>query len=455
MEKTKFYQELVKPYQEEMMKTLKEFIAIDSVYDENTRDEANPFGKGVSKALQYIENLAKKDGFIVHNYDNMVVEILTNELEPNVTIMAHADVVPTGTGWPQDPFELTEKGDFLYARGVADDKGPLLSCYYGLKALRDNNLLGNYQVRFLVGGNEERGSACMEHYFQTLKKKQPTYGFSPDSAYPLTYAEKGIIGFIVRKDIDLPEVISIKGGVASNSVIEKCEVLMKEDLNFVAYLNNNDVDFSYLARGDKMILTFNGLAAHGSVPWMGKNAAMEAVKELGNYYKNADLQLLYKLYSPLRGEGVNAAAHSEDMGDNSLNVGLFSLENGKLEMVVNYRHIEKVTAEQMINNVKEASKPFDVEVAGVSPLLYFPKDHPLIKTLLKVYQEETGDLETQIIASGGGTYAKEADNIVAFGMEYPGHDPKMHGVNENTKKSYLFESMGIFAHAIIELGKLI
>ena len=455
MEKTKFYQELVKPYQEEMMKSLKEFIAIDSVYDEDTRDEANPFGKGVSKALQYVADLAKKDGFIVHNYDNMVVEILTNELGPNVTIMAHADVVPTGTGWPQDPFELTENGDFLYARGVADDKGPLLSAYYGLKALRDNNLLGNYQVRFLVGGNEERGSACMEHYFHTLKKKQPTYGFSPDSAYPLTYAEKGIGGFIVRKNINLPEVISMKGGVASNSVIEKCEVLMKEDLNFISYLSNNDVDFSYLVKEDGMLLTFNGLAAHGSVPWMGKNAAMIAVKYLGEYYKNADLQLLYKLYSPLRGEGVNAAAHSEDMGDNSLNVGLFSLENGKLEMVVNFRHVETVTSEQMMKNIIEASKPFEVINCGFSPVLYYPKDHPLIKTLLRVYQEETGDLETEIIASGGGTYAKEADNIVAFGMEYPGHDPKMHGVNENTKKSYLFESMGIFAHAIIELGKLI
>ena len=455
MEKTKFYQELVKPYQDEMMKSLKEFIAIDSVYDENTKDETNPFGKGVSKALQYIENLAKKDGFIVHNYDNMVVEILTNELEPNVTIMAHADVVPVGTGWPQDPFTLTEKGDFLYARGVADDKGPLLSAYYGLKALRDNNLLGNYQVRFLVGGNEERGSACMEHYFKTLKKKQPTYGFSPDSAYPLTYAEKGIGSFLVKKDINLPEVVSMKGGVASNSVIEKCEVLMKEDLNFVAYLNDHDVDYSYLARGEMMLLTFNGLAAHGSVPWMGKNAAMEAVKQLGDYYQNADLQLLYKLYSPLRGEGVNAAAHSEDMGDNSLNVGLFSLENGKLEMVVNFRHVETVISEQMMNNIIAASKPFEVIDCGFSPVLYYPKDHPLIKTLLRVYQEETGDLKTPIIASGGGTYAKEADNIVAFGMEYPGHDPKMHGVNENTKKAYLFESMGIFAHAIIELGKLI
>ena len=449
------YQELVKPYQEEMMKSLKEFIAIDSVYDEKTVSKENPFGQGVTNALKYIENLARKDGFIVKNYDNMVVEILTNELEPNVTVMAHADVVPTGTGWPQDPFELTEKGDFLYARGVADDKGPLLSAYYGLKALRDNNLLGNYQVRFLVGGNEERGSACMEHYFHTLKKKQPTYGFSPDSAYPLTYAEKGIGGFIVRKAIDLPEVISMKGGVASNSVIEKCEVKMKEDLDFIAYLNNNDVDFSYLVKENEMVLTFNGLAAHGSVPWMGKNAAMSAVKCLGEYYKNADLQLLYKLYSPLRGEGVNAAAHSEDMGDNSLNVGLFSLENGKLEIVVNFRHVETVTSEQMMKNIVEASKPFEVENLGFSPVLYYPKNHPLIKTLLRVYQEETGDLETQIIASGGGTYAKEADNIVAFGMEYPGHDPKMHGVNENTKKSYLFESMGIFAHAIIELGKLI
>ena len=455
MKKNNFYQDLTKPYTDEMMKSLKEFITIDSVYDESTVDKENPFGKGVSAALQYIEKLAKKDGFIVKNYDNMVIEILTNELEPNVTVMAHADVVPTGTGWPQDPFTLTEKGDFLYARGVADDKGPLLSCYYGLKALRDNNLLGNYQVRFLVGGNEERGSACMEHYFKTLKKKQPTYGFSPDSAYPLTYAEKGIGGFLVKKEINLPNVISMKGGVASNSVIEKCEVVMKEDLNFVSYLNDNEVDFSYVVKGEQMTLTFNGLAAHGSVPWMGKNAAMEAVKQIGNYYKNADLQLLYKLYSPLRGEGVNAAAHSEDMGDNSLNVGLFSLENGKLEMVVNFRHVETVTSEQIMKNIVEASKPFEIINLGFSPVLYYPKDHPLIQTLLRVYQEETNDLETQIIASGGGTYAKEADNVVAFGMEYPGHDPKMHGVNENTKKSYLVESMGIFAHAIIELGKLI
>ena len=440
-----FYQDLTKPYQKQMLQALKEFVAIDSVYDENTVSEENPFGQGVSNALKYIANLAKNDGFIVHNYDNKIVEILTNNEEKNISILAHADVVPVGTGWPQDPFTVLEKDGTLYGRGVADDKGPLLSAYYGLK--------GNYQVRFLVGGNEESGSLCMEHYFHTLKKKQPTLGFSPDSAYPLTYAEKGIIGFAVRKEINFPELISLKGGVASNSVIERCEVKLKEDLDFVSYLNNEGVDFSYLVKGNEMTLTFHGLAAHGSLPWQGKNAAMIAIKYLGEYYKNEDFLTLYRLYNDTRGKGVNASAHSEDMGTNSLNVGLISLENKKLEMIVNFRHVETVTSEQMINNIKEASKPFEIEVLGISPLLYYPKDHKLIQTLLRVYQEETGDYKTPIIASGGGTYAKEADNIVAFGMEYPGYDPIMHGVNEHTEISHLTQSMGIYAHAIIELGK--
>ena len=204
-----------------------------------------------------------------------------------------------------------------------------------------------------------------------------------------------------------------------------------------------------------MELVFHGVAAHGSVPWMGKNAALIAIKCLGDFYKNEDLKNLYRLYSGPRGEGVNAAANSENMGTNSLNVGIISIKDGKLTMIVNYRHVETVTAEQMINNIKEASKPFEVEVLGISPLLFYPKDHKLIKTLLRVYQEETGDYETQIIASGGGTYAKEADNVVAFGMDYPGYDSVMHGVNERTELRYLYESMGIYAHAIIELGKIL
>ena len=204
------YDELTKSYQDSLFENLKEFVKIPSVYSDETRSKENPFGIEVSRALQFIENLAIKDGFKVKNYDNMVVEIITgDESKKNVTIMAHADVVPEGTGWDQDPFEVVEKAGILYGRGVADDKGPLLSCYYGMKALRDNGLIDGYHVRFLVGGNEESGSLGMIHYFEELKKYQPDLGFSPDSAYPLTYGEKGIIGFEVTISLSQASLFSL------------------------------------------------------------------------------------------------------------------------------------------------------------------------------------------------------------------------------------------------------
>lgn len=445
------YAKLTKKYEEEAMKTLKEFVAINSVLDESTIDKENPFGKGVSKALQYFAEVAKKDGFTVTNYDNMVVEVLVGNGPKNITIMAHADVVPAGSGWNQNPFEVVEKDGVLYGRGVADDKGPLVSCYYGLKALRDNNLLGNYQIRFLVGGNEETGSLCMEHYFKTLKKPQPTLGFSPDSDYPLIFAEKGIIGFEVKKDIDFPELISLHGGVAHNAVIETCEVEVKDPKPFIEYLKKENIKFE--VKENRVI--FLGKAAHGALPELGINAGIIALKTLASFYHHEELLTLANKYTDLRGKGINAYAHSEEMGYNSVNVGIINIENGHFSMIVNFRHVDTCNKDTLIENIKEANKPFEVKELGYSPLLYFPKDSILVSTLLRVYQEEYRDYKTQPLAIGGGTYAKEADNTIAFGMQLPDWDAKMHTSGEQLRKVDLFKGMEVYAHAIIELGKVL
>ena len=134
---------------QELLENLGKFVSINSVFDGSTVDKNNPFGKGVSKALGFIEKLARNDGFTVTNYENKVVEILCGEGK-NITILAHADVVPAGTGWNQDPFKMVDHGDRLTGRGVADDKGPLLAAYYAMKAIRDNHLQGDYQIRFIV-----------------------------------------------------------------------------------------------------------------------------------------------------------------------------------------------------------------------------------------------------------------------------------------------------------------
>ena len=96
MKKDVKYAKLTKKYEKPLMENLKGLVAINSVYDEATASEKNPFGEGVSKALKYFEELAKKDGFQVTNYDNKVVEAIVGEGKKNITIMAHADIVPVG-----------------------------------------------------------------------------------------------------------------------------------------------------------------------------------------------------------------------------------------------------------------------------------------------------------------------------------------------------------------------
>ena len=457
MNKKTEYEKLTEKYQKDLLKSLSEFVAIDSVYDEETKDEKNPFGKGVSDALNYIAELATKDGFEVTIYDNMVVEILVGTGKKNLTIMAHADVVPEGTGWENDPFKVTEKKGVLFGRGVADDKGPLLASYYALKALRDNNMLGDYQVRFVVGGNEESGSLCLEHYFKTLKKPQPTLGFSPDSDFPLIFAEKGIINFESKFKLNIPGLISIKGGVASNSVIEKCEVKFELNIDFLHYIGDHfsKSEALVVTEDDVTTVTFFGKAAHGAMPELGVNAGLIALQTLARFTKNEALDKVVKLFKPLDGSGYNCAGSSREMGKNSSNVGLLSFEDGVLSIITNFRYVDTCDRNTLIENFKEANKPGTVKVLGEAPLLYFPKDSPLVSTLLKSYRDETGDLKSKPLAIGGGTYAKEADNSVAFGMQFPGWESNMHSPGESVMKEHLFKGMAVYARAIFDLGELL
>ena len=311
MVKGSIFSKITSGYEKELIENIRKWCAIDSKYNETTRDAANPFGKGVSEALDFFANLAKENGFKVTNYDNYVVEAILGKGSKNITIMAHADVVTEGTGWDQNPFEVVEKKGVLYGRGVADDKGPALAAFYALKGLKEANMLGeDYQIRFLVGGNEERGSLCMEHYFKTLKKPQPTYGFSPDSSFPLIFAEKGIFNFEATTKLKTRGLISIHGGVASNSVIEKCVVKLELNDYLIPYVYTNYPDVQIYTSDDVVRLTFTGLAAHGSVPQNGKNAGMMALEFLADYTKDKDI---------IKCPKVSGVIHSKKQIDSNIN----------------------------------------------------------------------------------------------------------------------------------------
>ena len=86
----------------------------------------------------------------------------------------------------------------------------------------------------------------------------------------------------------------------------------------------------------------------------------------------------------------------------------------------------------------------------VAPL-YVPKDTKLVKTLMTVYQDQTGDVASQPQVSGGATFARTMHNCVAFGAMLPTTPDFMHQANEQWPLKDMFKAMDIFAEAVKRL----
>ena len=78
-------------------------------------------------------------------------------------------------------------------------------------------------------------------------------------------------------------------------------------------------------------------------------------------------------------------------------------------------------------------------------------DSPFVKTLLSCYSRHTGVADPKPLAIGGGTYVHDIPGGVAFGCDFPGFNPHMHGADERVRVKDLLLSCKIFAQAIAEL----
>ena len=449
------YKKLIEPYKKEALVVLKEFVTINSVLDKSSATIDMPFGKGVNKALEFIATIGKKIGFNVDRCDNYVTELSYGEGKI-LDIYAHVDVVPVvEKNWIHEPFKVTIEDDIMYGRGVADDKGPGIACLYACKALIDNKMLNGFKLRFLFGGNEESGSLCLEHYFKEMKKEYPTFGFSPDSDYPLIYAEKTISSYIANYNIDL-KTDNFSFGDALNIVLGEVNLNLKDD-------KLKDVIVSYTKKHSEVKIKYEidnlsiiGVPAHGSMPYNGVNAGLHLLNILGELLDNKELKNIYDYYLDGRGNKFNGNYKDDNFDGSTYNVGKIVYDKNKklLQLYVNFRFPSTLNAETLIKEVATNTN-CDIKILGYSEGFAADLNNPYIKSLLSSYQEETGDLDTKPLAIGGGTYARESKNSVAFGACFPTRDYNMHGNDEFFPVSDFYANMQIYAKAIYELGKLL
>ena len=139
--------------------------------------------------------------------------------EELLAVLCHLDVVPAGdlSDWETPPFEATIKDGWIHGRGVKDDKGPSLAALYAVKALMDAGVTFNKRIRFIYGTDEETLWRCMARYNEL--EETATLGFAPDSSFPLTYAEKGLLQ--IKLHGPGSQALAIEAGEAFNVVPAK------------------------------------------------------------------------------------------------------------------------------------------------------------------------------------------------------------------------------------------
>lgn len=232
---TRLY-ERVEGHEEDMVDLLSGLIKIPALGPKNG-------GEGEVKKAQWLKAYCEKQGFKVEQYDapdkdvpsgirpSLVVRAKGKTNKRTLWIMSHIDVVPPGADkdWTETrPFEPVLKNGRLYGRGSEDNGQSLAASFWALKSLQEEGLTTTFDVALLFVADEETGS---DLGLTWLLENHPQ---------------------LFRKD----DLILVPDGGDEKG--EKIEVAEKTILWFQ--------------------FTVTGKQCHGSMPYLGNNAARASAK---------------------------------------------------------------------------------------------------------------------------------------------------------------------------------
>lgn len=467
------WQKEVNKVQDKLIKDTQDFLKIKSVLDENNTSEGAPFGQGIKEALDFALAKCKEFKMEVKNVDGYAGYAEIGQGSESVGILCHLDVVPEGNDWTYHPYGATIEDGKIYARGAIDDKGPSMGIIYALKIIQDMNLKLNKKVRIIFGTDEENGMSGINYYLE--HEGMPTIGFAPDADFPIIISEKGILTLTIegkknQNNLDKTNarVIDFLAGQRPNMVPDYATarisaekgIINQVKTSFTSYLNN------YEAGGEieeinenELIISLRGISAHGMEPQKGINAGLELInffvanKELINIEDWMKWSIQY-LYHDYYGNKLGIAYVDEESGFLTVNSGIIKLENDTISFVLNIRYPITTPDEDTIKTIKDKAKLVNLDITKTnnSKPHFVDKNHFLIETLKRVYEEQTGT-EAELLSIGGGTYARALNIGVAFGPRFPGKPETAHQKDEYIEIDDLLKATAIYAQAIYELAK--
>lgn len=153
------------------------------------------------------------------------------------------------------------------------------------------------------------------------------------------------------------------------------------------------------------------------------------------------------------GEGLYGIVEDDASGKLMLTVGNVTFTENSQNVGIDMRFPVSYTKEFMDEGLREVGEKHGVRVEDYDylPSVHIERDSTLVRQLMDAYQKVTGDMESEPRLSGGATYARAMDNIVAFGPLLPGKVETEHEPNENIIIEDMKTAMEIYIEAFMNL----
>ena len=432
---------------------LAEFLAIPSVSaDPAHRDDVKRAGEWVCDFIRRIGGTADLTPF--GEKELALGEIRASsdpENAPTVLCYGHFDVQPPAPLelWESDPFELTIKDEWAYARGIADDKGQLFILLKAAQKLVEANALP-VNLRFACDGEEEIGGHTIVDYLET--DEQPANagiifdgGMLRMDVPAFSLSTRGLIAFDLKVKTGERDLHSgMYGGAALNAI----HVLMR---CFDAVLAGPSGLLPEQLRQGITPPAAEELQSWSKLPSGAEELAAQGARPLD---PNAAEQFNVRTLAEPSADVNGIIGGKPGLRNTTLSVQASGEVTIRLAPGQDLQTIGKA-AEQLIRDAAPPGAEIDIKWAGAPPGLMRP-DSSAIQLGLKAFERVLG-VKPLLLRSGGTlpivpALADRGIATVITGFALP--ESNVHSPNERFLVRYFEQGVDTAAALYTTLGKL-
>ena len=164
--------EYIHKNKERFLDELFELLRIESISaDSKFKKEVDKAADWLVRSFEKI-NLDNVEKIKTKGHPIVYAEKILDDTFPTILVYGHYDVQPADPYelWDSPPFEPTIKNKKIYARGACDDKGQMYMHLKAYEALQNTSKI-NFNIKFMIEGEEECGSDSLEEFVSKNKEK--------------------------------------------------------------------------------------------------------------------------------------------------------------------------------------------------------------------------------------------------------------------------------------------